>query len=130
MTHLNTIFFQPVSAVDVGAPNHQHVALGILVSGEQRAVIISAERPRAASARSVEMSRRAARTFPDALRRTDIKRILQIFNVLQFFKFDGNIGADFRVVLYEGDVWESLKKEIVAISFTTIIYRPLAFLHI
>lgn len=104
MTHLNTIFFQPVSAVDVGAANHQHVALGILVSGEQWAVFICAARPRAASARRVEMSHRTARTFPDALRRSNIKRILQIVNILQFFKFNGNIGADFRVVLYEGDV--------------------------
>lgn len=67
------------------------------------------------------------RSHPTAFCDFNIERIP---NILQFLKFNGNIGADFRIVLYEGDVWESLKKEIVAISYTSIIYRPLAFLHI
>lgn len=133
MTHLHAFFFQPVSAVNVRAANHQHVAFTIPACREQWTLIYSVCVPSAASTRSVETSRRIGRTFPSAFCGSNIRRILKIIAIVEFFKFDGNIGADSRVVLYEGDVCESLKKEIVAISSSTIyyyIYRPLAFPHI
>lgn len=40
-----------------------------------------------------------------------------MIGILQLVKFDGNIGADLSVVLYEGDVCKSLRKEIGQLAF-------------
>lgn len=45
---------------------------------------------------------------------TDIKRVLRVVSILHLFKLDGDVGADLSVVLYESNVCEPLKKEIVA----------------
>lgn len=114
VAYLDVWLGEAVGAVDVGAPDDEHGG----VTGLQRPGMVASWRVEPPRARP-----RAPRPPPHS----GIGSAPRIPNIPQFTKLDSNIGADFSIVLYEGDVWTSLKKEIVAIRIPIIILRPAAF---
>lgn len=119
-TYLYTWFLHSVRSIHVCPADDQDISIQIFVSEHWEVVIEIPFFLIPFNARSVERFARIRWKFP-ALWNSNIKGYFRITINFQFLQLNSDVSADFSVVFYECDVWNSFRKEIVAISSTSII---------